>query len=126
MPEPDDELASGPLWTGSTIEPWIDGVRVRLAAGAGEAAPVSPALVDRAARRLLRLAALSLEDPVRPGLVQRAGAELADLREPVLASAPGELRDTLLSVLDAAGGSRERVLSAVPAVLTALGALADT
>src|SRR5919197_122848 len=53
MPEPDAELAAGPLWRGESIEPWIGAVRARLTTGHG--APISPALVRRAVRRTLRL-----------------------------------------------------------------------
>lgn len=77
MPEPDAELASGPLWRGETVEPWIDAMRRRLTSGAG--APVSAALARRATRRVLRLLALLLEDEPRQRLVARAAAEVREL-----------------------------------------------
>lgn len=99
MPEPDDELASGPLWLGSTVEPWIDSVRARLEEEQ-QADELGPALIRRAGRRLLRLAALLLEDAPREPLVGRAHAELAETAEAVRACAPGTERDRLTRVLD--------------------------
>lgn len=77
MPEPDAELAAGPLWRGESIEPWIGAVHARLTAGPG--APITPALVRRAVRRTLRLLALLLEDQPRPRLVTRALSEVREL-----------------------------------------------
>jgi hypothetical protein len=97
MPEPDDELASGPLWRGATIEPWIDATRSRLAAeAAGDAAPLGPDATRRWARRLLRLLALLLEDAPRPALVARALRELEQAIPALEQSAPGPDRDALL------------------------------
>src|SRR5436190_16698212 len=54
MPEPDDELASGPLWLGTTVEPWIDAVRTRLAGEQHQTAEqFGPTLARRVGRRLL-------------------------------------------------------------------------
>lgn len=78
MPEPDAELASGPVWLGATIEPWIDD-QLRLIGRDGAAAPLAPATVHKVARRVLRLIALLLEDDRRPRLVQQALREAADL-----------------------------------------------
>ncbi len=78
MPEPDAELASGPVWRGHTIEPWIDD-QIRLAVRDDAAAPLSSATVRKVARRLLRLIALLLEDDPRPRLIRQALREAADL-----------------------------------------------
>lgn len=102
MPEPDDELASGPLWLGSTVEPWIEAVRARLDGSGGNAEPLGPELVRRAGRRLCRLTALTLEDSARPRLVARAYAELADAADAIRGCAPGTDRDRLLAALDTA------------------------
>lgn len=117
MPEPDDELASGPLWRGATIEPWIDTTRARLAAEAsGGAAPLTPDAARRVARRLLRLLALLLEDVPRAALVARALRELEQAEAPVAAAAPSPGRDALLGALAAlraaAGGGTGPVLAA--------------
>jgi hypothetical protein len=98
MPEPDDELASGPLWRGATIEPWIAATRARLAAEAlGDAAPLGPDAARRWARRLLRLCALLLEDDPRPALVARALRELDQAEAALAATAPSPGRDALLA-----------------------------
>jgi hypothetical protein len=78
MPEPDAELASGPVWRGPTIEPWIDD-QIRLAGRHQAEEPLPPAVVRKAGRRLLRLVALLLEDTRRPRLIQQALREAADL-----------------------------------------------
>ncbi len=44
IPEPDGELSSGPIWRGTTIEPWIDVVRAT--AGFAGAADQSRARVE--------------------------------------------------------------------------------
>jgi hypothetical protein len=100
MPEPDDELASGPLWLGSTVEPWIDEVRARLDGGAeGTAEPLGPELTRRAGRRVCRLTALTLEDAPRPRLVARAHADLVETADAIAACAPGADRDKLRAAL---------------------------
>lgn len=76
MPEPDAELASGPVWLGHTIEPWIDGLPVRPSGGP---APVTEVEIRQLARRLLRLLALLLEERPRTQLVVRAIAEAREL-----------------------------------------------
>lgn len=102
MPEPDDELASGPLWRGETIEPWIAATRARLAAEArGEAVPLGPEAARRWARRLLRLSALLLEDDPRPALVARTLRELEQAATALLAAAPSPERDALLATAQA-------------------------
>src|SRR5215469_702123 len=52
MPEPVAELASGPVWLGHTIEPWIEALPVR-----PSGAPPSPTAAEiwQLARRSLRL-----------------------------------------------------------------------
>jgi hypothetical protein len=102
MPEPDDELASGPLWLGSTVEPWIDAMRARIEGGAASAEQLGPEVVRRAGRRLCRLTALALEDTPRPKLVARAHTELAEAADAVRACAAGTDRDRLLAALDLA------------------------
>jgi transcriptional regulator with XRE-family HTH domain len=76
MPEPDAELASGPVWLGHTIEPWIDALPVR---PSGSPPPVTDAEIRQAARRSLRLLALLLEERPRLQLVTRAFAEAREL-----------------------------------------------
>jgi hypothetical protein len=76
MPEPDAELASGPVWLGDTIEPWIDGLPVRPSGGPP---PVTDAEIRQLARRSLRLLALLLEERPRIQLVTRALAEAREL-----------------------------------------------
>jgi transposase-like protein len=100
MPEPDDELASGPLWLGSTVEPWIDAVRARLGEQSAAAGQLGPELIRRAGRRLLRLAALLLEDTPRPSLVVRAYAELGEVVDAVRDCAAGADRELLLAALE--------------------------
>jgi hypothetical protein len=116
MPEPDDELASGPLWRGATIEPWIAATRARLAAeAAGAAVPLGPADARRWARRLLRLVALLLEDTLRPALVARALRELDQAAAGLAAAAPSPERDALLATatrIAAAGDPGSGLLAA--------------
>jgi hypothetical protein len=78
IPEPDAELASGPIWRKETVEPWIERTRGRLGlAGGPESA--SRSLRLRTCRRVLRLAALMLEEPQRPRVLNEAAAQLRDL-----------------------------------------------
>src|SRR5262249_37825619 len=126
MPEPDAELASGPVWLGSTIEPWIDQLPAR---------PIEPELIGRqevarAARRVLRLLALLLEDSPRVALVTRALAEVREVAAAVAGSGrDGDLvRDGVLRLLAPAGdlpnpgapaalaGLRGRLLTGLPAL----------
>ena len=127
MPEPDDELASGPLWRGATIEPWIAATRVRLAAEAsGGTVPLTADAARRAARRLLRLLALLLEDAPRPALLARALRDLEQAEAPVAAAAPSPGRDGLLGALaavraaDGAGPMLAAALSGLAGMNTAL------
>lgn len=83
MPRPDAELAAGPLWLGTTIEPWIEQARERLereAAATRAAHSLTPSLARQAARRAFRLAALLLEEPPRPQPLRQAMLALAELR----------------------------------------------
>lgn len=76
MPEPDAELASGPIWLGGSIEPWIDSLPARPSSAVP---PVTDAEIRRLARRLLRLLTLLLEERPRHQLVTRAIAEAREL-----------------------------------------------
>lgn len=120
MPSPDDELSSGPIWRGETIEPWIDVTRARLAAGEDAPAPPSRALVRRVARRVLRLAALLLEEEQRPGLLGRAVTELVETRGEVAATADGPLRATLMQLYDAVPDDGPPPLAGVAVLLSDL------
>ncbi len=78
IPEPDAELASGPIWRRETVEPWIERTRGRLGlAGGRESA--SRSLRLRTCRRVLRLAALMLEEPQRVRVLNDAADQLRDL-----------------------------------------------
>jgi hypothetical protein len=100
MPPPDDELASGPLWLGPTIEPWIDRMRRQLATDEPGAARLTEADVRRLTRRLLRLTALLLEEPARVALVVRAYAEFEQAATVVRAAERSALRDRLEDVAE--------------------------
>jgi hypothetical protein len=76
MPRPDAELASGSVWFAETIEPWL--VRQRALSRAPSDAEVWRVL-DRAARRVFRLAAVALEERPRPETLRRRVAELVAL-----------------------------------------------
>jgi hypothetical protein len=126
MPEPDAELASGPVWLGSTIEPWLD----RLPARPIAPEPIGYAEVTRVARRVLRLLALLLEDPPRVALVARALAEVREVaavvaeagrdRDPVrggvlrLVAPAGEVRDP--GAPAELAELRRRLVAALPAL----------
>jgi hypothetical protein len=127
IPEPDAELSSGPIWRGETVEPWIDEVRDQR--DQSDAPLLDPRLAIRVCRRMLRLAVLLLEQPVRVRPLSQALGELGELLPVVAASAEDELGRavrTLVSPLDGvgteagngelAGGLRDRVLAALPAV----------
>ena len=79
IPEPDDELAAGPLWLAATIEPWISATRRRLAMESPGAEGKRSVLPAQALRRYLRLTALLLEEQLRPGYVGRAARDLGEL-----------------------------------------------
>jgi hypothetical protein len=98
MPEPDDELASGPLWLAATIEPWIERMRARQ--DTSDAEPLSAALASRVGRRLCRLTALLLEDAPREQLIARAHSELASATDAVRACAPQRDQQRLLEALE--------------------------
>jgi hypothetical protein len=118
MPEPDAELASGPVWLGATIEPWLDALPARPI----EPEPVGPAEVHRVARRVLRLLALLLEDEPRVALVTRAITEVREVAESVAAADRDPVRTGLLRVLahvdDVADPAhlRRRLLHALPSL----------
>lgn len=105
MPRPDDELASGPLWLGETIEPWIDATRRRLSAEEGGTVRLADADVHRLARRLLRLTALLLEEPARVPLVVRAYAEFEQAAEVVRAAEWSPLKDRFSGVVERIGAA---------------------
>jgi hypothetical protein len=75
MPEPDAELASGPVWLAHTIEPWMNTLPMRPTGGRAQATATE---IRQLARRWLRLLVLLLEERPRLELVARA---LADVRE---------------------------------------------
>jgi hypothetical protein len=76
IPEPDAELSSGPIWRGETVEPWIDQVRDRRD---HTSQPVTGEVALKAGRRMLRVAALLLEQPIRLRLLSQALAEAREL-----------------------------------------------
>ncbi|MFI5693283.1 hypothetical protein ACIA58_15670 [Kribbella sp. NPDC051586] len=128
IPEPDGELSSGPIWRGATIEPWIDVVREQRDA---PAQPISPELALKAGRRMLRVAALVLEDPIRLKLLSQALAEARELL-PVVDDAAddrlGRAVRQLLSPLRAAGddpGNLQRFRRKVVAELAQLETLVE-
>ncbi|MEU5691770.1 hypothetical protein [Actinosynnema sp. NPDC020468] len=121
MPEPDAELASGPLWLGATVEPWIDRVRAK-----DEVEPTPRDLVLRTCRRVLRLAVALLDDPARTRVLSQALHEVRELL-PAVEAAPPDAAGTALRALvksldlDADPGAdldglRRRVLAALPAI----------
>src|SRR4051794_39378420 len=122
MPEPDAELASGPVWRGPTIEPWIED-QIRLAGRASQDAPLSPATIRRAGRRLLRLIALLLEENRRPRLVQQALREATDLIPEIRSAAQNTTTAALLTAtapLTAFEGDPDALLVALVERLPAL------
>lgn len=125
MPEPDAELASGPVWRGPTIEPWIDD-QIRLAGRASEAAPLPPAAIRRAGRRLLRLVALLLEDNRRPRLVQQALREAADLVPEIQAAAQNPTAAALLKATAPLAALEEDPDALLVALVERLPALSET
>lgn len=120
MPEPDAELASGPIWRGSTVEPWIDKVRHRPADD--EPPPATPALALRATRRMLRLAVLLLEDRPRNGALARALYEAREMVPQVAACQDDELGTALRDLLAPITGDNVDLTSLrsdTPAILAA-------
>jgi hypothetical protein len=108
MPEPDAELASGPVWLASTIEPWIQ----RLPARPAVPDPVSAEEARRVARRVLRLLALLLEDPPRTTLVTRAIAEVRELAGSAVGADGDPVRAAMVAVLGP--DLRRRLLEVLP------------
>lgn len=96
LPEPDAELSSGPIWQGKTVEPWIDDMRARRDTSAQ---PLDSATALRVCRRVLRLAALVLEQPPRLRLLNQALGELREMRPLVAASAHDELGRAVRALL---------------------------
>ncbi|MFC6156066.1 hypothetical protein [Kribbella jiaozuonensis] len=128
IPDPDGELSSGPIWRGTTIEPWIDVVREQRDA---PAQPISPELALKAGRRMLRVAALLLEEPIRLKLLSQALAEARELL-PVIDDAAddrlGRAVRQLLSPLRATGddpGNLQRFRRKVVAELAQLETLVE-
>src|SRR3569833_514523 len=121
MPEPDAELASGPVWRGGTIEPWIDD-QIRLAGRDDGSVPLAPATVQKIGRRLLRLVALLLEENRRPRLIQQALREAADLVPAVAAAEQTATAVALLKVMSplSAGEAPDTLLAALVERLPAL------
>lgn len=126
MPEPDAELASGPIWLAATIEPWI--ARVRRSRGLEAQRDVPTEEAWRIARRALRCTALALEEPIRQPLLARALSELAsaldDVGETTGPRADGVLflRDSVAEAL-AAPFSRRRLSAVREALIDALPAV---
>jgi hypothetical protein len=95
MPRPDAELASGSVWFAETIEPWL--LRQRALTRAS-AEPSPQPLLDRAARRAFRLAAVALEERPRPDALRRRIAELVELA-PALEELAGRSTTNLVKPL---------------------------
>ncbi|MEV8372618.1 hypothetical protein AB0P21_07765 [Kribbella sp. NPDC056861] len=96
MPEPDAELSSGPIWRGETVEPWIDQVRDRRDT---TSQPVTADVAFKASRRMLRVAALLLEQPIRLRLLSQALAEARELIPVVDEAADDPLSKTVAQLL---------------------------
>jgi hypothetical protein len=106
MPKPDAELSAGPVWRGDTIEPWIDSVRSNHGDQTGH--PLCPSVALRAGRRMLRLAAVLLEEPIRTRLLNQVLADARELLPIVDAAADDPLSravaDLVLPVRETANG----------------------
>jgi hypothetical protein len=121
MPEPDAELSSGPIWLGRSVEPWIDLVRDRREEADNQ--PLTPEVAFRAARRMLRIAALLLDQPIRSRLLTQALAEARELLPAVEAAADDPLGRAVAQLLSPVRGTddqpvdlkvfRQKVLSEV-------------
>lgn len=125
IPEPDGELSAGPIWRGTTIEPWIDAVRAQRDS---PAQPISPELALKAGRRMLRVAALLLEEPIRLKLFSQSLAEAQELLPIVDDAADDQLGRAvrqLLSPLRAEPGNLPRFRRKVLAELAQLEPLVD-
>jgi hypothetical protein len=115
MPEPDAELASGPVWRGPTIEPWIDD-QIRLAGRTADEVPLTAAAIQRIGRRVLRLVALLLEEHPRPRLIQQALREATELIPEVEAAERNATTVALLKVtapLTALGDDHDALIVAL-------------
>ncbi|WP_133977193.1 hypothetical protein [Kribbella voronezhensis] len=106
MPEPDAELSSGPIWRGETVEPWIDLVRDRREDEDGR--PLSPEVALRAGRRMLRIAALLLEQPIRMRLLSQALAEARELLPLVESAADDPLSKAVRQLLSPLRGTDDQ------------------
>lgn len=125
MPEPDAELASGPVWRGHTIEPWIDD-QIRLSGRAENAMPLPPATIQKVGRRVLRLVALLLEENHRPRLVQQALRETADLMPEIQAAEQNATTVALLEVTAPLASLEEDPGALLVALVERLPALSET
>ncbi|HEY0694963.1 MAG TPA: hypothetical protein VGD71_38750 [Kribbella sp.] len=96
IPEPDAELSSGPIWRGETVEPWIDTVRDRRES---TSQPVDGEIALKAARRMLRVAALLLEQPIRLRLLSQALGDARELLPVVDAAADDPLSGAVAQLL---------------------------
>ena len=103
MPDPDEELSSGPVWDGIRIEPWINATRTRLyherTVKAGDV--LTPELGRQVARRIFRLMAVLLEERVHPPAIERALHDLAQLQTPLarVSNAPEGSKKSLHDVV---------------------------
>jgi hypothetical protein len=121
IPEPDAELSSGPIWRGESVEPWIDLMRDRREDADGR--PLDGEVALRAGRRMLRIAALLLDQPIRLRLLTQALAEARELLPVVEAAADDPLGRAVAELLSPVRGTddqpvnlkvfRQKVLSAV-------------
>lgn len=142
MPEPDDELAAGPLWLAETIEPWITSTRERLELeGSYGGIDTSGLLPTQALRRYLRLTALLLEDKFRPNHAGRAARDLGELAPALhelmagdaaavhrldgLAALAGQAGEAALALADGDEATRDDLLRRCVAVLPTLGPLGE-
>ncbi len=136
LPQPDAELSSGPIWQGTTVEPWIDAMRAKRDTAAQ---PLDSATALRVCRRMLRLAALVLEQPPRLRLLHQALGELREVRPLVAASAHDELGGAVRALLapvdelldtteydDALPRIRRAALAALPLIPDVVGDDAGT
>lgn len=119
IPEPDAELASGPIWQAATIKPWIERTRGRL----GVPAPATHDLALRTCRRVLRLASLLLEEPSRGHLIEQAAAHLRELVPEIDRCANDVIGALLRELVEAVRNpdepvelSRVQLIEALPAV----------
>ncbi len=119
MPEPDVELASGPVWHGETIEPWLQTQRSRLTSDT-KAVTLSAGDVRRAGRRMLRLLVLLLEEPHRPNLIQQALQDLGDLARHVAQAADDDQQGRVYALLAPLAGVDSIAAATAPQTRTQL------